>query len=211
MRSGQAARLEQRELEVRRWIGAGVDGQSSCARTGKLGPLPVTEVIVSADKLASDLTLDIDGRTEILGVTSEHPFWVKGQGWTKAHRLAPGDLVYARHDRWARVVSTVPRPGVEYVYNLEVGGYHTFFVGEVGVWVHNCVPRLTARMKSGAQEIARAGRIDKVEILVEKFGGKAGGWRKMKTWDEAGREIHYYEHHGIGVVGKKWLGDHDPF
>ncbi|PJZ81227.1 hypothetical protein CH359_09110 [Leptospira meyeri] len=26
---------------------------------------------------------------------------------------------------------------VETVYNFEVEGYHTYFVGEVGVWVHN--------------------------------------------------------------------------
>jgi hypothetical protein len=54
-------------------------------------------------------------------------------------------------------------------------------------------------------------RIGKADELVTKFGGKAETWKKMKTWDEFGDEIHYYEHPGIGVVGAKWAGFSDPF
>jgi RHS repeat-associated protein len=73
------------------------------------------------------------------------------------------------------------------------------------------IPKFTATMKSRAIVIAEGNRIDKVAILVEKFGGQAKHWKKMKTWDDAGREIHWYEHRGIGKVGMKWAGFHDPF
>ena len=33
----------------------------------------------------------------------------------------------------------------------------------------------------------------------------------MKTWDEFGQEIHYYQHPGLRRQGVKWAGDPDPF
>ena len=33
----------------------------------------------------------------------------------------------------------------DYVYNIEVEDYHTYFVGHTGIWVHNCAPSATAR------------------------------------------------------------------
>ncbi|KAA3609493.1 MAG: hypothetical protein DWQ01_09170 [Planctomycetota bacterium] len=37
----------------------------------------------------------------------------------------------------ARLVSKETSASKETVYNLEVDGYHTYFVGDFGVWVHN--------------------------------------------------------------------------
>jgi RHS repeat-associated protein len=73
------------------------------------------------------------------------------------------------------------------------------------------IPKFTRAMKSQAEVIARGSRIQKVEELVSKFGGQSKNWTKMKTWDELGREIHWYEHPGIGKVGLKWAGFPDPF
>lgn len=55
----------------------------------------------------------------------------------------PGVLVVARVE---------PREGRVAVYNLEVSRYHTYFVGEPGVWAHNeCTvtysPRIAQRMR----------------------------------------------------------------
>jgi hypothetical protein len=47
--------------------------------------------------------------------------------------------------------------------------------------------------------------------LVDKFGGDPNKWKKLKTVDEYGQEIHYYEHHGIGIKGRKYAGQPDPF
>jgi RHS repeat-associated protein len=73
------------------------------------------------------------------------------------------------------------------------------------------IPKFTRQMKSQAQPIATGRNINKVDTLVEKFGGTRNGWTKMKTWTADGAEIHYYEHHGIGRVGEKWAGFPDPF
>lgn len=106
--------------------------------TGEVSYQPIEHVIVTADKEASDLRLERDGVDETLGVTREHPFWVRDQGWVKAYRLAPGDHVFTESGAWARVVSNTPRTTRQYVYNLSVADDHTFFVGKVGAWVHNC-------------------------------------------------------------------------
>lgn len=107
-------------------------------QTGELSYRPIHHVIVTADKQAYDLRLDRGGLVETIGVTSEHPLWVRGRGWTKAYRLAPGDQVFTDSGQWARVVSNSPGGTRAYVYNLDVADDHTFFVGQVGAWVHNC-------------------------------------------------------------------------
>jgi hypothetical protein len=66
-------------------------------------------------------------------------------------------------------------------------------------------------MSSTKQVIASGSRIRKVDTLVEKFGGKVEKWTKYKTVDAAGREVHWYEHPGIGKKGVKWAGFPDPF
>lgn len=122
-------------------IEALVPGDRVLARdpvTGEVSYQPIEHVIVTADKEASDLRLERADVDETLGVTREHPFWVRDQGWVKAYRLAPGDQVFTESGAWARVVSNTPRTTRQYVYNLSVADDHTFFVGKVGAWVHNC-------------------------------------------------------------------------
>jgi hypothetical protein len=59
-----------------------------------------------------------DGQTEVFGVTAEHPFWVVEQGWVRVSGAT-----------WTSSRQTV--------YNFEVEGFHTYFVGESEAWVHN--------------------------------------------------------------------------
>ncbi len=54
-----------------------------------------------------------------------------------AAELVPGDEVRSVQGNWLRVESSVWTGKRETVYNLEVADYHTYFVGELGVWVHN--------------------------------------------------------------------------
>ncbi len=47
-----------------------------------------------------------------------------------------GDVVWAE-DGWATVLGVEDTGETQTVYNFEVDGYHTYFVGEAGVWAHN--------------------------------------------------------------------------
>lgn len=77
------------------------------------------------------------GAADTLVVTGEHPFWRRGSGWTPADELGPSDEVFTSRGGWMRVTSTTWLQDTRTVYNLEVHGFHTYFVGESGAWVHN--------------------------------------------------------------------------
>ncbi|TGL23750.1 hypothetical protein EHQ47_05000 [Leptospira bourretii] len=88
-----------------------------------------------------------DGTT--LETTWNHPFRVKKQGhaleafsienttWVQAKDLHPGDVALGADGQELVITDIIIDERVETVYNFEVEEYHTYFVGEVGVWVHN--------------------------------------------------------------------------
>lgn len=78
-----------------------------------------------------------DGRTEEVGATPEHPFWVEGKGWTQAQELEPGDAVETVTGMHVHVRSLQMSAELATVYNLEVEQTHTYFVGTLSEWVHN--------------------------------------------------------------------------
>ena len=107
---------------------------------------PVTAVYVHQVTQEQLLTVfDAQGNTETITCTTEHPFWVPGQGWTAAGDLTPGtELTPCPICSMVTVVSNTVQVLAQpvNVYNFEVQGDHTYFVEEGGepVWVHNgCV------------------------------------------------------------------------
>ncbi|MEZ6094049.1 MAG: polymorphic toxin-type HINT domain-containing protein [Pirellulaceae bacterium] len=74
-----------------------------------------------------------------IGVTETHPFWsVRDQAFVPIGKLSVGDEVITLYGESKRITSILPRPGpAERVYNLEVNGEHTYFVGTQQLLVHN--------------------------------------------------------------------------
>jgi hypothetical protein len=110
-------------------------------QTGQMGWQPVVQKFVNAGKTVFELELvgdDDAGHT--LEVTPEHPFWVEGRGWVEAGELAQGDLVGNPAGGRLRVAAKGAPRTQGLVYNLEVGGFHSYFVGAGEVWVHNAGP-----------------------------------------------------------------------
>jgi hypothetical protein len=64
-----------------------------------------------------------------------HRFWRAGQGWAIARDLKAGDVIRTLGGR-AQIETIAPGP-VEPLYNLDVAGSRTFFVGIQGVLVHD--------------------------------------------------------------------------
>ncbi|MCG6146457.1 polymorphic toxin-type HINT domain-containing protein [Leptospira bandrabouensis] len=85
----------------------------------------------------------------VLETTWNHPFRVKKQGhalekfsienttWVQAKDLHPGDVALGADGKELAITDITIDEREETVYNFEVEGYHTYFVGEIGVWVHN--------------------------------------------------------------------------
>jgi Pretoxin HINT domain len=94
------------------------------------------------DKL---IELHIAGETVPLRPTLFHPFYVKRVGategeWIKAAELKVGDPVLAKSGAWTKVTAVSPIEKQETVYNFEVEEDHDYFVGAVGLLVHNYGP-----------------------------------------------------------------------
>lgn len=133
--------------------------------------------VVYTLRLASS---SLDGGTkenpEALGVTPEHPFWVKGKGWTEAKDLKPGDGVASASEKWLVVKGLELRNEKENAFNLEVETDHSFFVGDHQAWVHNAsacrraylgaTPQLGSR--TGKEVIARLENEGKIIAKDEK-------------------------------------------
>lgn len=113
--------------------------------TGEVEERAIDEVIVTHDRAVLELTIGFEGGlVEALGVTGEHPFWVKNAGWVEADELLAGDELETADGRSATVQGIVESEQPATTYNLNVNGHHTYFVGDAAVWVHNtgtCRPR----------------------------------------------------------------------
>ncbi len=106
--------------------------------TGETAWKPVVRLFHNKDKEILKLTLiNQNGQQESLGVTPEHPFNVVDQGWVSAEKLQVGTIIHSLNGQVIRVQSVERANERQDTYNFEVADYHTYFVGDSGVWVHN--------------------------------------------------------------------------
>ena len=71
--------------------------------------------------------------------TPKHPFYVPQKGWTSAIDLRAGDILVLSNGEYV-IVEKVQHEILESpvkVYNFEVQDFHTYYVGENSVLVHN--------------------------------------------------------------------------
>ena len=83
------------------------------------------------------MRLSING--EAIETTNEHPFYVQGHGWTNASELKVGDKVRLE-DGTTGIVEKAKHVALNNpvtVYNFEVEDFHTYYVSEQKVLVHN--------------------------------------------------------------------------
>ena len=81
--------------------------------------------------------LTING--EEIVTTDNHPFYVQGRGFINAGNLLVGDKLISVNVEDLVIVKFFIEETAESVsvYNFQVEDYHTYFVGESAVWVHN--------------------------------------------------------------------------
>jgi RHS repeat-associated protein len=172
---------------------------------------PVAAPIPGEERQIWDVTVAIKAtkggpRRETIHTTEEHPFRTADGAWTPAAELKVGAQVVSASGA-ATVVSVVRTDRVVRTYNLEIEDFHTYFVGEEQVWVHNAcalLSRLTGLRNT--ETIARGSGIRAVDRLVKQYGGRADQWRKMKgVAEDGGRtgEFHWYQNDAVGKVEGK--------
>ena len=118
-------------------------GDMVLAENEETGEIAYKEVVRTFTNTTEELThvtiTTEDGQVETIDATPQHPFYVEGKGWVEASALHAGMVVWLA-DGTKAVVTDVVTEGLEEpvtVYNFEVTDFHTYFVGDSGVLVHN--------------------------------------------------------------------------
>jgi len=129
--------------------------------TGATEAKEVTALIPGGARPIYDVTVEIaqaDGKRtrEVIHTTEEHPFRTADGLWTEAAKLNPGAQVVTAHSALATVVSVVNSGRIARTYNFEVEGFHTYFVGQARLWVHNsCDKTITGLFKQLQKHYAK--------------------------------------------------------
>ena len=108
---------------------------STDPETMETSPKTVLETYIR--EVTTLVHLTVNG--EEIVTTVDHPFYVNSRGFVKAGELAIGDELLDPNKNILLVenfdVELTEEPVK--VYNFEVDEFHTYHVGEIGVWVHN--------------------------------------------------------------------------
>lgn len=116
-------------------IKAGDKVWSENPETGEKGLKEVVRTFVNeTDELVH---VYVDGE-EII-ITPEHPFYAPKKGWVRAIDLRAGDILVLQSGEYV-VVELIQHEILESpitVYNFEVEDFHTYYVGNSSVLVHN--------------------------------------------------------------------------
>ena len=108
---------------------------STDPETMETSPKTVLETYIR--EVTTLVHLTVNG--EEIVTTVDHPFYVKNQGFIKAGELIVGDELLDVNGNVILVenfdVELTEEPVT--VYNFQVEDFHTYYVGECGVWVHN--------------------------------------------------------------------------
>jgi hypothetical protein len=149
----------------------GIDGH---AQVLSIGPCPPVKrgqghVVTATFRhhAASTVHLRIEGSTEPIRCTGNHPFWSEDRRqFVRADALKIGEHLSSLHGP-AALVSRTDQPNPKPVFNIQVQGTHVYLVGADGVLVHNGVvcPRNVDLLKlrpSPARDVADAAKLERM-------------------------------------------------
>ena len=105
-----------------------------------------------------------DGFEQKIQATDDHPFYVVGDGWKTTIELALGDYIETDGDgdgdgdgdSAMMVTSVIDEKRQDLTYNFTVEDYHTYYVTERKVLVHNCNKK--AGVKKQGRELKNKAR-----------------------------------------------------
>ena len=132
--------------------------------------------------------LSVNG--EEITCTPGHPFYSPVKGWTEAVQLRAGDILVLVNGEYV-VVEWVQHELLESpvkVYNFQVEDYHTYYVSESGVLVHNTCPNPNGKKGSQAhqdtiQEIGNDLKSQGYDVKYEYRVDTTGGYKNTRYVD----------------------------
>ena len=167
--------------------------------TGETALKPVVQTF--RNETAEWIHVTVNGET--LTCTPEHPFYVPKKGWTSAVDLRAGDILVMLNGEYV-VVEQVQHElleSPETTYNFEVKDFHTYYVGEQGIFTHNMCKK--AQIKNPSKSESRVWKGFKNSKNGLKTSG-SGKNQRFYSWDNLHNEIEVFDRLG------KHLGVMDP-
>ena len=154
------------------------------------GEIEYKQVLNTFVKQATSLVdVYIDG--EKITTTEEHPFWVPDVGWVAAKDLHAGSLLQTKYESWLDVDRVVKRSDTATVYNFEVEGFHTYFVSDLGLLVHNtCGFEFRAALAEGSNSRQQLRDLELIEDFTDieriaRESNELGNPRVIGEWGDA--------------------------
>mgnify|MGYP000209273546 CR=1 FL=1 len=143
--------------------------------TGEQVWKPVTKIFVEPDRGIYEILLrGEDGFEQKIQATDDHPFFVVGKGWKDTIELEVGDLIETDGHGSMEIISVIDEQRVDLTYNFTVADFHTYYVTEKNVLVHNCNKGMTGgKSKTLANESAR-GQKARVDVEFPESAQSAG-------------------------------------
>ncbi len=106
--------------------------------TGEQAYKPVVELISKYERQIYYLVINTQlGESLEIGTTDDHPFYVPGVGWKSTVELMVGTLIETDGYGLVSVGSIRTYGDVQPTYNFSVADFHTYYVTERNLLVHN--------------------------------------------------------------------------
>jgi len=115
---------------------------SSNPETGESGWKVVSNTFINDESSVWELTFaDNEKQATVLHrVTGEHPYWVKSDdvwSWKAVAELKAGMVVETKSGKQLPIIDAIDTEVVKRTYNFEVEDFHTYYVGQEEILVHN--------------------------------------------------------------------------
>ena len=183
--------------------------------TGDVGLKQVVETYVN--ETTELVHVFVDG--EEIVTTPTHPFYSPVKGWTSAIHLRAGDILVLVNGEYV-IVEQVQHELLEApikVYNFQVEGYHTYYVSNSGVLVHNmCQPKKVYNSVKDSPNYRPdfervSGGMRKVNVnnkpLLSELNQYGKGWKKVYVDGYLGGQrasLHYFQNTAGKVFDVKY-------
>ena len=149
-----------------------IAGDKVWSKNPETGEKELKEVVQTFVNKTDELVHVYVNGEEII-TTPEHPFYVPIKGWISAINLRAGDILVLQSGKYV-VVELVQHEILESpitVYNFEVEDFHTYYVGDSAVLVHNTCGIKNTPDQNALIQLVKENRkgisMDDAKILVE--------------------------------------------
>ncbi len=116
-----------------------------------------------------------DGTIHQFETTDDHPWWIPDLGWVNTSELSLGMVAASREGEALIVNEVAETERFAATFNLTVADFETYFVGKLGILVHNCNLDNVSDIPTNADELADLTNAQRRYHILDGDGPGQGG------------------------------------